>query len=91
MGKQAQGVIAFIGGGGDASNNRSMGARGGDGAGACIAGVGGCGTDGRRARVILTDFLTGGDGKATEGIENKVEGIQGSFIFQGHTRKPYFL
>ena len=35
----------------------------------------GCGADGRRARVILTDFLTGGDGKATEGIENKVEAI----------------
>jgi hypothetical protein len=41
-------------------------------------------------RVIWTDFLSGGDGKATKGIENKVEAIQGSFIFPGPHKEALF-
>ena len=40
--------------------------------------------------VILTEFSNGGDGKAIEGIENKVKAIQESFIFPGPQKEVFF-
>ena len=42
-------------------------------------------------RVMLTEFPTEGDGKAIERIENKMEVIQGTFIFLGPYKEVLFV
>ena len=44
----------------------------------------------RTAGGLCVNFLTGGDGKAIEEIENKVKAIQGSFIFLGPHKEVLF-